>query len=88
MRPSIQTLIVAGWLAFPSMMAAQNSRPPEPFQVGDRILLVVEGDTTLSDTFTVVAGPAIQLPSSETCRWRACRAPASKTTCGASWVAT
>ena len=60
--PSIQTLIVAGWLAFPSLIAAQNSRPPEPFQVGDRILLVVEGDTTLSDTFTVVAGPAIQLP--------------------------
>ncbi len=60
--PSIQTLIVAAWLAFPSVMAAQNSRPPEPFQVGDRILLVVEGDTTLSDTFTVVAGPAIQLP--------------------------
>jgi polysaccharide export outer membrane protein len=30
--------------------------------VGDRILLVVEGDSMLTDTFTVVAGPAIQLP--------------------------
>ena len=33
-----------------------------PFQVGDRILLRVEGDSALSDTFTVVAGPAIRLP--------------------------
>ena len=36
--------------------------PPEAFQVGDRILLAVEGDSMLTDTFTVVAGPAIQLP--------------------------
>jgi polysaccharide export outer membrane protein len=33
------------------------------FQVGDRILLLVEGDSALSDTFTVVAGPALQLPA-------------------------
>ncbi|MBI4502664.1 MAG: SLBB domain-containing protein [Gemmatimonadetes bacterium] len=33
-----------------------------PFQVGDRILLKIEGDSTLSDTFSVVAGPAIDLP--------------------------
>jgi len=33
-----------------------------PFQVGDRILLRVEGDSVLSDTFTVVAGPALRLP--------------------------
>jgi len=33
-----------------------------PFQVGDRILLHVEGDSALSDTFTVVAGPALRLP--------------------------
>ena len=33
-----------------------------PFQVGDRILLRVEGDSALSDTFTVVAGPALRLP--------------------------
>src|SRR6266540_4205277 len=30
------------------------------FQVGDRILLHVEGDSALSDTFTVVAGPALR----------------------------
>jgi polysaccharide export outer membrane protein len=33
------------------------------FQVGDRILLHVEGDSALSDTFTVVAGPAVRLPA-------------------------
>lgn len=33
-----------------------------PFQVGDRILLRVEGDSALSDTFTVVTGPALRLP--------------------------
>jgi len=33
-----------------------------PFQVGDRILLHVEGDSALSDTFTVVTGPALRLP--------------------------
>jgi polysaccharide export outer membrane protein len=33
------------------------------FQVGDRILLVVEGDTALTDTFTVHTGPAITLPT-------------------------
>src|ERR1044072_2536722 len=39
------------------------AQTPEPaFQVGDRVLLHVEGDSALSDTFTVVAGPAIRLP--------------------------
>jgi protein involved in polysaccharide export with SLBB domain len=33
------------------------------FQVGDRILLHVEGDSALTDTFTVVAGPALRLPN-------------------------
>jgi len=33
------------------------------FQIGDRILLVVEGDTALTDTFTVHTGPAITLPT-------------------------
>ena len=30
-------------------------------QVGDRILLQVEGDDSLTDTFTVEAGPALKL---------------------------
>lgn len=32
------------------------------FQAGDRVLILVEGELQLSDTFTVVAGPAIELP--------------------------
>jgi polysaccharide export outer membrane protein len=34
----------------------------QPFQVGDRIQLKVEGDSTLSDTFSVTSGPALDLP--------------------------
>ena len=41
-------------------LAAQT---PTAFQVGDRILLHIEGDSVLSDTFTVVAGPALRLPA-------------------------
>src|SRR5438552_18381355 len=36
--------------------------PPTAFQAGDRVLLRVEGDSALTDTFTVVAGPALRLP--------------------------
>ena len=41
---------------------AQTGRASAPFQAGDRILLRVEGDSALSDTFTVVTGPALRLP--------------------------
>src|SRR5258705_13002064 len=44
----------------PSDGAAQK-RATE-FQVGDRILLHAEGDSALTDTFTVVAGAALRLP--------------------------
>ena len=44
-----------------AQVAAQTSATA--FQVGDRILLHVEGDSALSDTFTVVAGPALRLPA-------------------------
>src|SRR5207247_8078507 len=37
--------------------------PTTAFQAGDRILLHVEGDSALSDTFTVVAGPTLRLPN-------------------------
>jgi protein involved in polysaccharide export with SLBB domain len=40
--------------------AAQNRSAA--FQAGDRVLLRVQGDSALSDTFTVVAGPALRLP--------------------------
>jgi polysaccharide export outer membrane protein len=52
------------------LLAAAVSAPPAraqsratPFQPGDRILLRVEGDSALSDTFTVVTGPAVRLPN-------------------------
>jgi len=32
------------------------------FQIGDRVQLMVEGDTALTGTFTVVAGPSLALP--------------------------
>jgi len=44
-------------------VAAQNRAHGSTFQVGDRVLLHVEGDSALSDTFTVVAGPALRLPA-------------------------
>src|SRR5437868_11035994 len=48
------------WLR-PVVTAAQSTTTL--FQAGDRILLSVEGDSALSDTFTVVAGPALRLPN-------------------------
>ena len=60
---NVRVLILAALLCIPGSVAQSASPPPpDDFQVGDRILLVVEGDSTLTDTFTVVAGPAIQLP--------------------------
>ena len=50
------------WLT-PVAAAAQSTPSSQPFHVGDRILLSVEGDSALSDTFTVVAGPALRLPN-------------------------
>lgn len=54
-------------LLIPLLIAAAapvtaQSRPPA-FQPGDRVLLSVEGDSALSDTFTVTAGPALRLPN-------------------------
>lgn len=51
--------IVAALILAAAPLAAQTSTP---FQVGDRILLSVEGDSALSDTFSVVEGPALRLP--------------------------
>ena len=49
--------------ASPGMaQSPEGQAPPTPFQVGDRILLRVRGDSALSDTFTVVNGPALRLP--------------------------
>jgi len=60
----VVALLVAS--AFLSVAPATAQTPAMPFQAGDRILLTVEGDSVLSDTFTVVsaaAGPALRLPN-------------------------
>ena len=66
MKRSLWLLTVAAAL-FATVVAgvAQVSAqtPATAFQVGDRILLHVEGDSVLSDTFTVVTGPALRLPN-------------------------
>jgi len=54
-------------LSIAVVLAAAGGRgwaqtPITAFQAGDRILLRVEGDSALTDTFTVVAGPALRLP--------------------------
>jgi protein involved in polysaccharide export with SLBB domain len=65
MKRSLWSLTVAAvFLALcvgPAAAPAQT--PAATFQAGDRILLRVEGDSALSDTFTVVAGPALRLPN-------------------------
>jgi protein involved in polysaccharide export with SLBB domain len=52
------SLAAAALFASPAIAQTKST----PFQVGDRILLRVEGDSILSDTFTVVMGPALKLP--------------------------
>ena len=60
----MQTLkwLLAIGIAAVTATSAAAQLPAPPFQVGDRVLLKVEGDSALSDTFTVVAGPALRLP--------------------------
>lgn len=53
-------VLVALVLAVAAPVAAQA--PPRLVRVGDRVLLRVDGDAQLSDTFEVSSGPAVQLP--------------------------
>ena len=61
MKRYVLSLTIAAALFSVGRAAAQA--PATDFQAGDRILLRVEGDSALSDTFTVVAGPALHLPA-------------------------
>jgi protein involved in polysaccharide export with SLBB domain len=64
MQRSLRSLIVAAaLLAVAGVRQVAAQAPTTGFQVGDRIFLHVEGDSALSDTFTVVAGPALRLPN-------------------------
>jgi protein involved in polysaccharide export with SLBB domain len=52
-------------LAAPALLAAQKSTSVPTggdFDVGDQILLEVEGDTVFSRSYSVAAGPALPLP--------------------------
>ena len=53
------------WVSLAAVLLASPvmGQSSTPFQAGDRILLRVEGDSLLSDTFTVVTGPALRLPN-------------------------
>lgn len=61
MNHTIWCLTIAATLLGTGRSGAAQTRTT-PFQAGDRVLLSVEGDSVLSDTFTVVAGPALRLP--------------------------
>ena len=58
---TVAAALLATVVAGVAQVSAQT--PATAFQVGDRILLHVEGDSVLSDTFTVVSGPALRLPN-------------------------
>jgi polysaccharide export outer membrane protein len=60
--PNVVWFSMAAAVLLAAPAPAQTARGSTPFQVGDRILLRVEGDSALSDTFTVVTGPALRLP--------------------------
>ena len=57
---------VAATFALPTGMAAQDGEPSRigsgALRVGDRIVLSVADEPTLTDTFTVTSGPALELP--------------------------
>jgi polysaccharide export outer membrane protein len=59
----VRALVVLSGLAsaVPSLVAGQAVSGP--IQPGDRVLLRVTGEPTLSDTFTVTQGPALDLPA-------------------------
>jgi len=60
---SLAAAAAAGALLASPAVGQAGRGSSTPFQAGDRILLRVEGDSVLSDTFTVVKGPALRLPN-------------------------
>jgi protein involved in polysaccharide export with SLBB domain len=62
MKDSLRSLAITAALLGSGVSGPAAQTRTTPFQAGDRILLLVEGDSALSDTFTVVAGPALRLP--------------------------
>lgn len=54
------TLIGLATLLF--VCAARGQDSTAGFQIGDRVLLRVDGESLYTDTFTVIPGPALRLP--------------------------
>ncbi len=61
----VAAAILAALLVFSPLASAQGERraDTDDFRPGDRILLRVEGEQQLTDTFTVHEGPALELPA-------------------------
>lgn len=59
-------LLAAGFLALGGTPTSAHSqgrvRVEQVLQVGDRVVLRVDGEPQLTDTFTVITGPAVVLP--------------------------
>lgn len=62
MKRSVLLLTLAALCGVPASRPAAAQASAGEFQVGDRVLLRVEGDSLLTDTFTVIDGPALRLP--------------------------
>ena len=63
-RLHLAALALAGTLATAAgQLTSQTPPAAAAFRTGDRIVLAVVGETAMSDTFTVRAGPAIDLPT-------------------------
>jgi polysaccharide export outer membrane protein len=61
-QPFLSVLCVAACAATLSAQTSRASMSSGALRAGDRILLAVEGEPTLTDTFTVRPGPEIDLP--------------------------
>ncbi|HVX39481.1 MAG TPA: SLBB domain-containing protein [Gemmatimonadaceae bacterium] len=61
-------MLVAAWHAFanPNIAVGQTQRdaaPDQVFHVGDRVVISVQGESALTDTFTVREGLVLKLPT-------------------------
>lgn len=60
--PAGRASILIGLATLLWVCAARGQDSSAGFQVGDRVLLRVDGESLYTDTFTVIAGPALRLP--------------------------
>ena len=58
----VRTLAVLSLFAGAAMAQTPAQPGPQELRAGDRVLLRVEGEKELSDTFTVIPGPTLDLP--------------------------